>query len=125
MNELKKVLFVEDDTEFQNRIKMFFKADNILLVSAYDGESGVKMTKEENPDLILLDLVLPKKEGFKVLEEIKGDTRLSQIPVIILTNLEGSQDIERALSLGALAYLVKANYSLSDILDKVKEILQI
>ena len=73
--------------------------------------------------MILLDLILPKKSGFEVLEELKKDPATKNIPVIVLTNLEGSSDVERALSLGATTYLVKANYNLSDVLGKIELVL--
>lgn len=119
---MKKILFVEDEIRFQKMIKDLFRVEGFELLSAYDGESGLRMAREKSPDLILLDLILPKRNGFEVLEELKNDQQLSKIPVIILTNLEGVRDVERAFSLGARTYLVKANYSVSDILEKIKEV---
>lgn len=119
---MKKILFVEDEIRFQKMIEDLFRVEGFELLSAYDGESGLRMAREKNPDLILLDLILPKRNGFEVLEELKNDQQLSKIPVIILTNLEGVRDVERAFSLGARTYLVKANYSVSDILEKIKEV---
>ena len=80
------------------------------------------MIKKERPDLILLDLILPRKSGFDVLAEIKADEELKTIPVIILTNLENDKDVERALSLGVSTYLIKANYSLEEVMKKIKEV---
>lgn len=120
---MKKILFVEDEMKFQKSFEDFFKKAGYELFPAYDGESGLKLAEEKMPDLILLDLILPKKNGFEVLEKLKANPRLSAIPVFVLTNLEGSPDIERALSLGATSYLVKANYSLDEILMKIKEVL--
>ncbi|MBU4223911.1 response regulator [Patescibacteria group bacterium] len=119
---MKKILFVEDEIRFQKMIEDLFRVEGFELLSAYDGESGLRMAREKSPDLILLDLILPKRNGFEVLEELKNDQQLSKIPVIILTNLEGVRDVERAFSLGARTYLVKANYSVSDILEKIKEV---
>lgn len=121
---MKKILFVEDEIKFQKTMVDLFRAEGFELVSAYDGESGLRMITEQKPDLVLLDLILPKKNGFEVLRELKGNTQTANIPVIVLTNLEGTQDIEQALSLGAHTYLVKANYSLEDILVKIKEALK-
>lgn len=90
---------------------------------ALDGEAGLNLAKKETPDLILLDLVLPKKNGFEVLEEIKKDSSTKNIPVIVLTNLEGSAEVERALSLGATTYLVKTNYKLDELLGKIEGVL--
>ena len=121
---MKKILFIEDD---DNLIKSFgdeIKKDGIDFIYALNGEDGVKMAKKEKADLILLDIILPKKSGFDVLKEIKEDETIKNTPVIILTNLEEEKDIEKALSNGAYTYLVKANYSLNDIIKKVKEVLE-
>lgn len=91
--------------------------------SALDGETGVNLAQKEIPDLILLDLILPKKDGFGVLEALKTDQATQKIPVIILSNLEGSSDVERALELGATTYLVKINYRLSEVVEKIKQVL--
>lgn len=91
--------------------------------SAYDGETGLEMVKTEKPDLILLDLILPKLHGFDVLKRIKEDPEIRDIPLIVLTNLEDMGDVEKALELGATTYLVKANYSLDEVLEKVRKAL--
>ncbi|MEK7123579.1 MAG: response regulator [Patescibacteria group bacterium] len=120
----KKILFIEDEPTLQKSIEKALKERGYCLVSAIDGESGVLVAKKELPDLILLDLILPKKDGFEVLEELKADEKTAKIPVMILTKLEGSQDVERALALGATTYLVKANYELEDVVAKVDKILK-
>ncbi len=120
---MKKILFIEDEMKLHKVFENLFKKEDIELIGAYDGISGLKLAEEKMPDLILLDLILPKKNGFEVLEKLKANPRLSATPVIVLTNLEGSPDIEKALSLGATSYLVKANYSLDEILAKIKETL--
>lgn len=117
---MKKILFIEDEARLHKNFEEIFRKENFALISSYDGESGCKLAEEEMPDLILLDLILPRKNGFEVLETLKSNPRLANIPVIVLTNLEGTQDVERALSLGAYTYLVKANYSLEDVLEKIK-----
>ncbi len=117
----KKILFVEDEMRLQKIYRDFFKKRGFELVPAYDGATALKLAEEEYPDLIMLDLILPKKDGFEVLRELKSNPRLSAIPIIIITNLEGPEHVERALSLGARTYLVKANYSLKEIIEKIKE----
>jgi DNA-binding response OmpR family regulator len=116
----KKILIVEDENSLQNAMREFLLAENFNVVTADDGEMAVNLAKSEKPDLIILDIILPKKDGFEVLAEIKVDERTSDIPVILLTNLEDAGDIERAFSLGINMYLVKSNYSLSDIVTKIK-----
>lgn len=117
----KKILFIEDEPRLQQTLQESFKSEGFEIFSANDGEAGLNLAEEKFPDLIMLDLILPKKNGFDVLKELKSNPRLSNIPVIVLTNLEGAQDIEKALSLGAYTYLVKANYSLDEILEKTRE----
>jgi len=118
-----KVLFIEDEVKFQKTFAEFFSKEDLEVVSAYDGISGLRLAEEHLPDIIVLDLILPKKDGFQVLAEIKKNPLLQAIPVIILTNLEGVEDIEKAVSLGASSYLVKANYSMSEILNEIRKAL--
>ncbi len=94
------------------------------MISALDGEIGLRLAKTKKPDLILLDLVLPKAHGFEVLKRLKEDKETKDIPVIVLTNLEGIGDVDRAIELGATTYLVKANYSLEEVLEKIKKALE-
>jgi DNA-binding response OmpR family regulator len=117
----KTILLIEDEPTFQKLAGRFLEKEGFQIISALDGEAGVRLAKKMHPDLILLDLILPKKDGFEVLKELKQDEKAKKIPIIILTNLEGSNDVEKALSLGATTYLVKANYELEEILRKIKE----
>lgn len=119
-----KILLIEDDENLIRSFTDFMEKERFEVISATNGEEGVETAKKINPDLILLDVILPKKNGFTVLEELKKDDNSKKIPVIILTNLEEEKDIEKALSLGAYTYLVKANYSLDEILKKIKEVLE-
>jgi DNA-binding response OmpR family regulator len=117
---MKKILFVEDEPNLQKAIGELLKQEGFEIFGAFDGVQGLEMAKKEKPDLILLDLILPKKDGFEVLKELKADDKLKGIPVIILSNLEGTGDVEKALELGATTYLVKANYELNDVLSLIK-----
>ena len=119
----KKILFVEDEEALQRTLGDLLKSEGYEVVSAMDGETGLQMSKTEKPDLILLDLILPKLHGFDVLRKIKDDEATKDIPLIVLTNLEGMGDVEKALELGATTYLVKANYSLDEVLEKVRKAL--
>ncbi|OWK26772.1 MAG: hypothetical protein US76_03570 [Parcubacteria group bacterium GW2011_GWA2_38_13b] len=120
----KTILFVEDEPTLQKVAGEILRQEGFIVKSATDGEEALRLIKTEKPDLVLLDLILPKKDGFEVLKEIKSDTQTKNIPVIILTNLESTQDVERALELGAMNYLVKANYELNDIVKRVKDVLK-
>lgn len=117
---MKKILFVEDEEALQRAMGEMLEQKGFNVLRAMDGELGIALAKKELPDLILLDLVLPKKNGFEVLKGLKQDPVTNGIPVIVLTNLEGSADVEKALSLGATTYLVKANYNLADIFEKIE-----
>jgi len=116
----KRILFVEDEPSLQKAISEVLVQEGYKVLKAADGEEGLKAAQTEKPDLILLDLILPKKDGFEVLKDLKADEKTKNIPVIVLTNLEGIGDVEKALSLGATTYLVKTNYELEDVLKTVK-----
>ncbi len=118
---MKTILFIEDEPTLQKLVGHLLEEEGYKIINALDGEVGLELAKKTKPDLILLDLILPKKDGFVVLQELKDDQSTKQIPVIVLTNLEGSTDVEKALSLGATTYLVKANYQLDEVIKKIKE----
>lgn len=118
-----KILIVEDDTVLQKSLNEYLSSEGFEIVCASDGEEGAQKAISEKPDLILLDIVLPKKDGYEVLQEVKANPEISYIPVVLLTNLDGIADVEKALELGATTYLVKADYKLEEVTKKVKEIL--
>lgn len=122
--EKKKILFVEDEKRFHNILVPLLEKAGYEVFDAYDGEIGLKILDEKKPDLILLDIILPRKDGFDFLEGMKEKPEKKDIPVIILTNLEEKYDIEKALSYGVRAYLVKTNYRPTEIIEKVQEILK-
>jgi DNA-binding response OmpR family regulator len=119
-----KILIIEDDKFLRELIVAKLKKENYLVFEAIDGEEGIKKTKEENPDLILLDLILPGIDGFEVLSQIKNDPTVSLIPVIILSNLGQKEDIDRGLALGASDYLIKAHFTPGEIIEKIKSVLR-
>ena len=121
---MKTILFVEDEPTLQKLVGRYLEKQGYEVVSAINGEMGLKLSKKLKPHLILLDLILPKKDGFEVLEEIKQDEELKNIPVIVLTNLEGSKEVQKALSLGATTFLVKSNYELEEITQKIENSLK-
>lgn len=118
---MKTILLVEDEPTLQKTLSLALTQEGYEVKSALDGELGLRLAREAKPDIILLDLILPKMDGFEVLDELKKNDETKDIPVIVLTNLESTQDIEKALSLGASNYLVKANYDLKDVVEKVKD----
>jgi len=120
----KLILFVEDEPTLQKTLGRALEQEGFEVQSALDGQSALALVKRIKPDIILLDLILPKVDGFEVLKNLKADSGTKDIPVIVLTNLESPQDIEKAISEGATSYLVKANYELGDVVKKIKDIIK-
>ena len=116
-----KILLVEDDPFLLSMYSTKFELENLEVVSAENGELGLKMAKQENPNIILLDIMLPKMDGFEVLEKLKNDNETKDIPVILLTNLNQKNDVERGMSLGADDYLIKAHFMPSEVVEKIKK----
>lgn len=119
----KKILIIEDESALQKTLSDILTQEGYETISALDGEVGLGLAKEKKPDLILLDLILPKIHGLEVLKNLKEIEETRDIPVIILTNLEGMTEVERAISLGATTYLIKAQYSLKEVVEKIKKAL--
>jgi len=124
MAEVKKILFIEDESALQKSFRDMLEGKSYEVISALDGETGLRLARTQKPDLILLDLRLPQKDGFEVLKLLKNDKRTENVPVIILTNLEKAEDIQRALSSGATTYLVKSNYELEEVIGKIEQALK-
>ena len=120
----KKILIVEDDKFLRELMSQKLVKEEYDVSQAIDGEEGIKKIKEEKPDLVLLDLILPGIDGFEVLSQMKEDPILALIPVIILSNLGQKEDIERGLKLGAVDYLIKAHFTPGEIIEKVKSVLK-
>ena len=121
----KRILIVEDEKTLRETLEDYLKEDGFEVKIAKDGETGMNLIKEEEFDLIVLDIILPKKDGFKILEEVKKDEKRKNIPVIILTNLESVEDIQKAFERGVTNYLVKSDHSLIEVSEKIKKILKI
>jgi CheY-like chemotaxis protein len=118
-----KVLIAEDDKFLSKVLSDKFTRKNYTAIIASDGIEAINKIKKELPDIVLLDLVMPNKNGFEILEEVKTDERYKKIPVIILSNLGQKSDLERGKKLGVVDYLVKSNTPINDIVKKVEEVL--
>ncbi|XOB41228.1 MAG: response regulator [Candidatus Nealsonbacteria bacterium] len=116
----KKILIIEDDRFLRELISRKLTDEGFDAVGAADGEEGIKKVKEEKPDLILLDLILPSIDGFEVLSRIKKDESVKSIPVIILSNLGQKEEVEKGLKMGAVDYLIKAHFTPGEIISKIK-----
>ena len=119
------ILLIEDDPFLLSMYSTKFEIENFLVVAAEDGEKGLKLAISDLPDIILLDIMLPKMNGFEVLENLKKNKNTAEIPVILLTNLNQKDEIERGLALGANDYLIKAHFMPSEVVDKIKKVLGI
>jgi len=119
-----KILVVEDDKFIRDLIGQKLLKEGYDIAEAVDGETGVEITKKEKPDLILLDLILPGMDGYKVLAELKSNPDTKEIPVIILSNLGQKDDIERGVKMGAVDYMIKAHFTPTEIVDKIRTILK-
>lgn len=117
----KKVLIIEDDEHISKIYNIKLKAEGIDVTIARDGVEGLEKVVSEDPALVLLDLMTPKKDGFEVLAEIKKMPNRKDVPVIILSNLGQQSDIDRVMALGAVDYLVKANLSFQEVVAKIRE----
>lgn len=117
----KKVMIVEDDEHISKVYEIKLAKEGIASILAVDGEEAVTKITSERPDVILLDLMIPKKDGFDVLAEIKKNPDTTNIPVIVLSNLGQQADQDRALALGANEYLVKVDYPIQEVVNRVKK----
>lgn len=120
----KKILVIEDDKFLLKIIKKKLSTEDYQLVQAMNGEEGLRSAREEKPDLILLDLVLPEMDGFEVLKKLKDNPACSAIPVIILSNLGEREKVNKGLKLGAADYLVKADLNPGEIVNRIKLLLE-
>lgn len=116
---MKKILLIEDDLPLIRMYQVAFKNAGVDILHAIDGEEGIRKTKEETPDIILLDIVLPKKNGFEVLEELKSSEDTEAIPVICLSVLHQEEDIKKCKDLGAKDYFVKTDISPDEVVLRV------
>lgn len=120
-DEAKKVLVAEDDNFLMKVYEVKLNKEGFNLIMARDGEEAVKLIKSEKPDIILLDLVMPKKNGFEVLTEVKADPETKNIPILILSNLGQVEDIKKGLDAGADDYIIKADVSIEEIVEKIRK----
>ena len=121
----KILLLVEDDPLMSRMYERAFRLNNLEVEQVFDGEAAIAKLETMNPKpiLIVLDVMMPKMSGFDVLKHIKASPEIKKIPVVMLSNLAGQEDVEKALSMGAVLYLVKSQYEPKEVVDKIKEII--
>jgi len=118
---MKKVLIVDDEPNIQKILGDKVKRAGFKLESAFDGIEALEKVKKNKPDLILLDIIMPRMDGISFLHELKKDPELDAIPVIMLTNLSSKEKVQESLDAGVRDYLIKAHYTLDKVIKKIKE----
>ena len=121
MPKSKKIIILEDDRILLKALNIELISNGFEVLSAADGASGIKIIEKEKPDLVLLDLVMPKMHGFEVLKKLKNNKNTKNIPVIILSNLGQEEEIKKGMELGAFDYYKKASTDLNELSDKIKK----
>ncbi len=117
---MKKILIVEDERALVEVLRDELARHKFDVVTAFNGEEAMEELRKEEPDFVLLDLLLPRKDGFEVLKEMKADKDLRHIPVLVLSNLGQDDDIKKALNLGAVDYFVKTQHPIKEVIEKVQ-----
>ena len=115
-----RVLIAEDDKFLVNAYRLKFEKEGIKTEIALDGQDALTKMESFKPDVVLLDLMMPKVDGFEVLAEMKRRDELKSIPVIVASNLGQAEDVEKARKLGAVDYVVKSDIALSELVEKIK-----
>ncbi|MEK7584766.1 MAG: response regulator [Patescibacteria group bacterium] len=124
MPEKKKILIVEDEEMLSTMYKVKFENEGYEVFTASNGTDGLAVAVKHSLHLILLDIIMPKIDGFAVLKKLKENAKTKSVPVILLTNLGQDEDISRGKELGAAGYLIKANNTPSEVVAKVKDFIK-
>lgn len=118
---MKKILIAEDDQFLANAYRVKFEKEGFEVVIAYNGEDALEKLNNFMPDAILLDLIMPKKDGFATIADLKAHSSWKKIPIVVTSNLSQIQDFNRAKELGAIDYLVKSETPISKIVEMVRK----
>lgn len=118
---MKKILFIEDDLAIAKSLSYKLQQAKFNVTIINNGTHALEILKKIKPHLVLLDIILPGKDGIEILKELKSSSKFKNIPVILLTNLSDEQRIAEAISLGSFDYLIKSSWSLEQIVEKVKD----
>ena len=121
MANKKKILIVEDEDSLKMSLKRKFTSEGFEIVEASDGEEGLKAAEKEKPDLILLDIVMPVMDGMTMLKKLRQTDWGKEMPVVLLTNLADTDEVNQAMELNVFDYLVKSNWDIEDVIVKVKD----
>ncbi len=118
-----KILIIEDDALLSRMYQTIFASNNYEVELATDGQEGLDKARSVNPTLILLDIMMPKLNGMEVLKQLKADPAVANLPVVVLTNLAGNSDVQTALELGAVRYIIKSEHKPKQVEEIVRGIL--
>jgi len=119
-----KVLLIEDEAMLANMYEVKFQNEGFEVVKALDGATGLELSKTTNPDFVLLDVIMPKMDGFSVLKAMREDDKTKDLPVMLLTNLGQDEDVQKGKELGSVGYLVKANVTPAEVVEAVRKELE-
>ncbi len=120
-----KILVIDDDP-FLNKVYINkFAQEGFLVLTSMDGVSGMQKIRDQHPSLVVMDIVLPGMSGYEIMQTMKSDSALSDIPVLIVTNLGQTKDIQQAMGLGAVDYLIKTNFTIDDILERIRGYIEV
>lgn len=121
---MKKILVVEDDTYLANAYRVKLTKAGFEVKNAFDGDEALNLLQSFAPDLILLDIVMPKKDGFATLQELKANEKWKNIPIILASNLSQKEDREKGMQLGASEFFVKTDFTLNDLVQKIDSMIK-
>lgn len=121
---MKKILLVEDDPFVSDIYNTKFREEGFEIEVAADGQDCLNKLEDKKPDLLVLDIVLPKIDGWEILKKIKDNENLKDLKVVILSNISQKEDVEKGLNFGAIEYFIKAHYTPTEICEKIKKILK-
>ncbi len=117
----KKILLVEDEPMLSNLLKGRLEKDGFQVIQAKDGDEALTDLKRDKYDLVLLDIILPKMSGFEVMESMRTDPNMQDVPVVIVSNLGQESDVEKGQMLGAVGYFIKAQLSIEELVSKIRD----
>jgi len=120
-----KILIIEDDQFLRDLLKTKLEKENFIVTTAIDGPGGMEKIVSENPEIILLDIILPGIDGFEILKRVRtnADMKIAKIPIILLSNLGQEADVEKGRALGGDDYLIKSNFTIDEIIEKIRNVL--
>jgi len=121
--EERKILLIEDSQSTRFLYREFLKSHGYTVLEAEDGLGGIKMINENNPDIVILDLILPDIHGLEVLKQIRLNEKTKELPVLVLTNVEGTENMQKTLNLGANYYAHKGSFTPEKTLDVIRDLL--